>query len=76
MSSPTKSYFVCHQSHLTPLLKLQKICVDSLKLLGIALRNGIKGITLANTRNIITVTATAASTKNKREIRYGKSTWT
>ena len=55
--------------------KTSKTCVDSLQSLGIALRMGIKGITLVNTRNLTTtVTATAASTKNKREIKYGKST--
>ena len=71
-----KSYLVCHQSHITPLLKLQKTCVDSLKSLGIALKMGTKRITLVNTRNLtITVTATAARTKDKREIKYGKSTW-
>ena len=62
----TKIYLVCPQSHITPLLKLQKTCVNSLKSLGIALRIGIKGIPLVNTRNLTTVTATAASTKNKR----------
>ena len=76
MSPLIKSYLVCHQSHIIPLLKLQKTCVDSLKTLGIALRMGTKGITLVDTRNLTTtVTATAASTKNKREIKYGKSTW-
>ena len=56
--------------------KTSKTCVDSLKSLGIALRMGIKGITLVNTRNLTaTVTAKAASTKNKREIKYGKSIW-
>ena len=57
-------------------LKLQKTCVSSIKSLGIAVRMGTKLITLVNTRNLTTtVTATAAYTKNKREIKYGKSTW-
>ena len=75
VTRPTESYLVCHQSHITPLLKLQKTFVDSLRSLGIALRMGIKGITV-NTRNLTAaVTAKAASTKNKREIKYFKSTW-
>ena len=75
VTRPTESYLVCHQSHITPLLKLQKTFVDSLRSLGIALRMGIKGITV-NTRNLTAaVTAKAASTKNKREIKYCKSTW-
>ena len=54
---------------MTPLLKLQKTCIDSLTSLGIALRMGTKRITLVNTRNLTaTVKATAATTKNKREI--------
>ena len=62
--------------HQSTLLKLQKTCIDSLKSLGISLRMGNKVITLVNTRNLTTtVTAAAASTKNKREIKYGKSTW-
>ena len=69
-----KSYLVRHLSHITPLLKHQKACIDSLDSLGIALRMGTRGITLVNTRNL-TTTATAASTKNKREIKYGRSTW-
>ena len=75
MSPPTKSYLACHQSHIAPLLKLQKTSVNSLKFQGIAFRMGIKGINLVNTRNLTTVTVTTASTKNKREINYGKSTW-
>ena len=34
---------------------------------------GTKGITLVNTRNL-TTTCTATAAKNKREIKYGKST--
>ena len=56
--------------------KLQKTCVDSVKSLGITLRMGTKVMTRVSTRNLITtVTATAASNKNKREIKYGKSNW-
>ena len=52
--------------------KTSKTCIDSLKSMGITLRMGTKGITLVNTRNL---TVTTASTKNKREIKYGKYTW-
>ena len=75
MSPPPKSYLACHQSHITPLLKLQKTSVNSLKFQGIAFRIVIKGFSLVNTRNLTTVTVTTESTKNKREINYGKSTW-
>ena len=48
----------------------------SLKSLGITLSTDTKGITLINTRNLTTTaTATAASTKNKRETKYGRSAW-
>ena len=76
MSPLKKKYLVCHQSHIIPLLKLQKTSIDSLKSFGMPLRMGTKGITLANTRNLtITITATLACTKIKRKIKYGKSIW-
>ena len=76
MSPLKKKYLVCHQSHIIPLLKLQKTSIDSLKSLGMPLRMGTKGITLVNTRNLTTtITATLASTKIKRKVKYGKSIW-
>ena len=61
-----KSY-ILHQkplfSHITPLLKFQKICVDSLKTLGIATKMGIQ-TELVNTRNnAAAITATNIPSK-------------
>ena len=39
-------------------------------------QNGYQRITLVNTRNLTTTaTSKAASTKNRRETKYGTSTW-
>ena len=71
-----KTFFMHHLSHIIHLLKCQKTCVDSLKSLGIAYRMATKGITSVNTRNLTeTATATAASTQDNKENKYGRSPW-
>ena len=52
-------------SHLTPLLKVQKACFDSLKTLGIATKMGTK-TELVNTRN--NTAAIVTNIPNKRNI--------
>ena len=52
-------------NHITPLLKAQKTCVNSLKSLGIATRMGTK-TELVNTRNN-TAATTATNNPNKKK---------
>ena len=74
--STNETFLMNHLSLIIHHLKCQKTCADSLKSLGIAFRIGTKGITLVNTRNLSeTATATAASTQDNKEYKYGRSPW-
>ena len=58
-------------NHITPLLKVQKTCIYSLKTLGIATKMGTN-TELVNTRNN-TAAITATNIPNKRNIKIGRS---
>ena len=58
-------------NHITPLSKVQKSCVDSLKTLGIATKMGTK-TELVNTRNNTAVT-TATNISNKTNVKIERS---
>ena len=58
-------------NHTTPISKVQKTCVDSLKTLGITTKMGTK-TELVNTRNN-TAATTATNIPHKRNIKIGRS---
>ena len=61
-----ESYLVCHLNHIAPVLERQKTCINSLKLLRIALRMVTKGSTLVNTRNLTNNSNSCKHQKQKR----------
>ena len=58
-------------NHITPLLKVQKTCIDFLKTLGIATKMGTKTEPV-NTKNN-TAATTATNIPNKRNPKIGRS---